>query len=194
MTASNTSASDRAAAGIGAGRRGRHGDDGAAVGRAGIIGAASPVRARSSGSALVKNGTSGRGLGSRGSRKGVDSRTSAANGRRILSHAIDARILPARLAIRSSCPMQACAKMSVSGQPARSSFARVGRKSKQACARSRATLAVQHPVELGAQAVQVEHVRGGIVELRLGQVSARPSRSIAAVSRCRRRAVPASAP
>ena len=64
---------------------------------------------------------------------------------------------------------QLCAKMSTSPQPARSSRARCGRKSKQACASSRAPLARQPLVERRAQPVQVEHVRGGIVELRRAQ-------------------------
>ena len=69
---------------------------------------------------------------------------------------------------------QLWAKMSISPQPARSSGARCGRKSKQARASSRPPLARQPRVQRRAQPVQVEHVRGGIVDLRRAQLGRAP--------------------
>ena len=60
-----------------------------------------------------------------------------------------------------------CAKMSWSGQPARSSSARNGRKSKQAWASWRPAFAREHLVEARPQRMQMEHVAGGIAQLRL---------------------------
>ena len=55
------------------------------------------------------------------------------------------------------------AKMSMSGQPPGPARARVGRKSKQACASLRAALALQPASSSACSAVQVQHVRRGIV-------------------------------
>ena len=59
--------------------------------------------------------------------------------------------------------------MSSVPQPCRSSFARVGRNSKQACAQTQTALAREHHVEAFAQGMQVEHVGGCVGKLRLAQ-------------------------
>jgi hypothetical protein len=92
-------------------------------------------------------------------------------------------------ALHPSC-LQLCAKMSWSAQPARSSAARWGRKSKAGLGQRLAPLPRQPGVERRAQPVQVEHVRRGIVELRRGQRLRAPVARSAAAWRCRGRAAP----
>ena len=75
--------------------------------------------------------------------------------------------------------------------PSRSSRARVGRKSKQACASSVRPSRASMRVELVLQPVQVKHVGGRVVELRRRSGRRRPSRFAAAAWRCRCRPDPA---
>ncbi len=78
----------------------------------------------------------------------------------------------------TASPVHQWAKMSNRSPASRSSWARVGRKAKQASAISLRPSRASRASSCVLQPVQVEHVRRGIVELRLGQFSAPPVRRL----------------